>query len=62
MALLVGLLIGTYSSAFFATPLAVEFQSHSKSAPPAEKQRKQKAASPWDRSGRNRADNSGAVV
>jgi SecD/SecF fusion protein len=61
LALLVGLLIGTYSSAFFATPLAVEFQSHAKSTPPAEKQKKQKAASPWDRGG-NRADSSGAVV
>jgi len=62
MALLVGLLIGTYSSAFFATPLAVEFQSHARGGPPEEKQKKQKAASPWDRGGRNRADNSGAVV
>jgi len=62
LALLVGLLIGTYSSAFFATPLAVEFQSHSKGAPPAEKRKKQRAASPWDRGGSNRADSSGAVV
>jgi SecD/SecF fusion protein len=62
LALLVGLLIGTYSSAFFATPLAVEFQSHAKGTPPAEKQKKQKALSPWDREGRNRADSSGAVV
>jgi SecD/SecF fusion protein len=63
LALLVGLLIGTYSSAFFATPLAVEFQSHAKSGPPtAERQRQKKAASPWDRQGRNRSDSSGAVV
>jgi SecD/SecF fusion protein len=62
LALLVGLLIGTYSSAFFATPLTVEFQSHSKHGPPAEKSKKQRASSPWDRGGRNRADNSGAVV
>jgi SecD/SecF fusion protein len=61
LALLVGLVIGTYSSAFFATPLAVAFQARAKHGP-TDKQQKKKAASPWDRAGQNRADDSGAVV
>jgi SecD/SecF fusion protein len=61
LAMLVGLVIGTYSSAFFATPLAVEFQSRSKSGPTMKKKEK-RPVSPWERYGQNRADDSGAVV
>ncbi|MCW2572051.1 MAG: secD [Frankiales bacterium] len=34
LALLIGLLVGTYSSAFTATPLLIAFESHSTSPPP----------------------------
>ncbi|MGH3368151.1 MAG: protein translocase subunit SecD [Nocardioidaceae bacterium] len=63
VALLLGLLIGTYSSVFTATPLAAFFQSRAKSGaiPPGEK-KERKPVSPWDRGGRNAADDSGAVV
>jgi SecD/SecF fusion protein len=61
LALLLGLLIGTYSSVFTATPLAVVFQARAKAPPPAQSTKK-KPVSPWDRSGQNRADDSGAVV
>jgi SecD/SecF fusion protein len=60
LALLVGLVIGTYSSAFFATPLAVTFQSRSKAGPT--KKKEKRPVSPWERHGQNRADDSGAVV
>jgi SecD/SecF fusion protein len=61
LALLLGLLIGTYSSVFMATPLAVVFQARAKAPPPAQSTKK-KPVSPWDRAGQNRADDSGAVV
>jgi SecD/SecF fusion protein len=63
LALLIGLVIGTYSSVFFATPMAVMFQHRAKQPPPQQpSEKKQKAVSPWDRAGTNRADDSGAVV
>jgi SecD/SecF fusion protein len=61
LALLLGLVIGTYSSVFMATPLAVVFQARAKAPPPSQSTKK-KPVSPWDRSGQNRADDSGAVV
>jgi SecD/SecF fusion protein len=60
LALLVGLVIGTYSSGFFATPMAVVLQARSKHGPG--KPKEKKAVSPWERAGQNRADDSGAVV
>jgi SecD/SecF fusion protein len=60
LALLVGLVIGTYSSAFFATPLAVMLQARSKHGPGQPKEKK--PVSPWEKVGQNRADDSGAVV
>jgi SecD/SecF fusion protein len=62
LALLLGLVIGTYSSVFTATPLAVVFQERAKAPPPAQSTAKKKPVSPWDRAGQNRADDSGAVV
>jgi SecD/SecF fusion protein len=60
-ALLLGLLIGTYSSVFFATPLAVAFQARGKAGPP--KPREKRPVSPWEKGGpQNKADSSGAVV
>jgi SecD/SecF fusion protein len=61
LALLLGLVIGTYSSVFTATPLAVLFQSRTKSPPPHSEDRR-RPVSPWERSGQNPADDSGAVV
>jgi SecD/SecF fusion protein len=61
LALLLGLLVGTYSSVFMATPLAVVFQERAKSPPPQQASEK-KPVSPWDRAGQNRTDDSGAVV
>lgn len=60
LALLIGLFVGTYSSAFFAAPLAVVLQARSKHGPGQPKERK--PVSPWERVGQNRADDSGAVV
>jgi SecD/SecF fusion protein len=61
LALLLGLVIGTYSSVFFATPLAVAFQARGKSGPP--KPREKRPVSPWEKGGpQNKADSSGAVV
>jgi SecD/SecF fusion protein len=62
LALLMGLVIGTYSSVFTATPLAVVFQARAKSGPPGEKDKAKRPVSPWERAGQNRADDSGAVV
>ena len=62
LALLLGLVIGTYSSVFTATPLAVVFQERAKAPPPAQSSAKKKPVSPWDRTGQNPADDSGAVV
>jgi SecD/SecF fusion protein len=62
LALLLGLVVGTYSSVFTATPLAVVLQERAKAPPPAQSAAKKKPVSPWDRSGQNRADDSGAVV
>jgi SecD/SecF fusion protein len=58
LALLLGLVIGTYSTVFTATPLAVLFQSRAKAGPT---QKEKRPVSPWDRPG-NHADDSGAVV
>jgi len=60
-ALLLGLVIGTYSSVFFATPLAVAFQARGKAGPP--RPREKRPVSPWEKGGpQNKADSSGAVV
>ncbi|WP_020578179.1 protein translocase subunit SecD [Actinopolymorpha alba] len=58
IALLVGLFVGTYSSSFTATPLAIELQRKSKSGPPRTRSRAPEA------SARRRAQRSGtgAVV
>jgi SecD/SecF fusion protein len=40
LALLLGITVGTYSSVFNATPLAVEFDARSPEAPPPVKQRR----------------------
>jgi SecD/SecF fusion protein len=62
LALLLGLVVGTYSSVFTATPLAVLLQQRAKAPPPAQSAAKKKPVSPWDRAGQNRTDDSGAVV
>jgi SecD/SecF fusion protein len=61
LALLLGLVVGTYSSVFTATPLAVVFQGRSKSGAPG-RQKEHRPVSPWERHGQSRADDSGAVV
>jgi len=62
IALLVGIAIGTYSSMFTATPLAVELERYSSAPPPTPKRVTDPARRPVAaRSGRQR-DDSGAVI
>ncbi len=62
VALLLGLFIGTYSSVFAATPLAIEFQAKSPSGPPRTRSRAPEASARRRAQQRARESGSGAVV
>jgi SecD/SecF fusion protein len=62
VALLLGLFIGTYSSVFAATPLAIEFQDKSPSGPPRTRSRAPEAVARRKAQQRARRSGSGAVV
>ncbi|MPZ63538.1 MAG: protein translocase subunit SecD [Propionibacteriales bacterium] len=61
LALLLGLFVGTYSSVFTATPLAIVLQSRSKAGPEDRSERRRKV-DPYGHLSKGPADDSGAVV
>ncbi|MGH3322505.1 MAG: hypothetical protein ACRDN9_20485 [Streptosporangiaceae bacterium] len=61
MALLIGIAVGTYSSMFTATPLAVELEKHSTLPPPLPKRDPARTRPRGPRPTRPR-DDSGAVL